>query len=312
MRLIEKKGILQSWRTLAFRTRCLSSTRVLSHKNPLGLPGEDKPSHTHRERDMSAGLPNKYPIRNVKHTIVVASGKGGVGKSTTAVNLALALKKSGLSVGILDADVFGPSLPIMMNLNDEPPISKSGNMMIPLLNYGVHCMSMGFLVSKKDAVVWRGLMVMQALKQLLRRVQWPELDILVIDMPPGTGDTQLSISQEVIIDGAVIVSTPQDIALADARRGVTMFEKVDVPVLGVVQNMSYFQCPNCSHTTHIFGRDGAVTAAEDMGTTVLADIPLDTQIRQCADAGTPMVIAHPTSPQALAYTKLAENVLGCL
>ncbi|KNC74929.1 iron-sulfur protein NUBPL, partial [Sphaeroforma arctica JP610] len=270
-----------------------------------GLPGESRSGPI----DMSKGIPDKFPIRNVKHTVVVASGKGGVGKSTTSVNLALALKRKGLSVGILDADVFGPSIPIMMNLKDQPPVSKSGNMMMPLLNYGVHCMSMGFLVNKNDAVVWRGLMVMSALKQLLRRVQWPELDVLVIDMPPGTGDTQLSISQEITIDGAVIVSTPQDLALADARRGVTMFHKVDVPIFGVVQNMSHFECPKCSHTTHIFGRDGAVVAAKEMGTGIIGEIPLDIQIRECADNGTPLVIGYPDSPQTKAYMTLAENVM---
>ncbi|XP_075699961.1 iron-sulfur cluster transfer protein NUBPL isoform X2 [Rhinoderma darwinii] len=219
---------------------------------------------------MSRGLPKQKPIPGVKHVVVVASGKGGVGKSTTAVNLALGIAASHhvKAVGLLDADIYGPSIPRMMNLKGNPEVSD-GNLMIPLVNYGIQCMSMGFLVEETTPIVWRGLMVMSAIERLLRQVDWGELDYLVIDMPPGTGDVQLSISQNIPISGAVIVSTPQDIALLDARRGAEMFHKVNVPVLGIVQNMSVFRCPKCDHETHIFGADGARQLAVAMGLVIL-------------------------------------------
>jgi len=214
---------------------------------------------------MARGLPKKWPIAGVKHVVVVASGKGGVGKSTTSVNLALGMLASNqsLHVGLLDADVYGPSIPKMMNLNGQPELTKQ-NQMKPLVNFGVPCMSMGFLVEEGSPIVWRGLMVMSAIEKLLRQVAWGELDILVIDMPPGTGDTQLSISQHIPISGAVIVTTPQDIALLDARRGAEMFRKVDVPVLGLIQNMSHYVCPKCQHKAYIFGQDGARNVAKEM------------------------------------------------
>uniref|UniRef100_A0A8B9RFK9 Iron-sulfur cluster transfer protein NUBPL n=2 Tax=Astyanax mexicanus TaxID=7994 RepID=A0A8B9RFK9_ASTMX len=219
---------------------------------------------------MARGLPKQKPIAGVKEVIVVASGKGGVGKSTTAVNLALGLTANDQSkqVGILDADVYGPSVPKLMNLRGNPELTDN-NLMRPLTNFGIPCMSMGFLVEDTAPIVWRGLMVMSAIEKLLRQVDWGLLDYLIVDMPPGTGDVQLSITQNIPIAGAVIVSTPQDIALLDARRGAEMFRKVNVPVLGLVQNMSVFQCPQCNHQTHIFGSDGARELARTLGVEVL-------------------------------------------
>nr|XP_014350270.1 PREDICTED: iron-sulfur protein NUBPL [Latimeria chalumnae] len=223
-----------------------------------------------RKQIMARGLPKQKMIPGVKQVIVVASGKGGVGKSTTAVNLALGLAANDLTkaVGLLDADIYGPSIPRMMNLNGNPELTDK-NLMRPLVNFGISCMSIGFLVEETAPVVWRGLMVMSAIEKLLRQVDWGKLDYLVIDMPPGTGDVQLSISQNIPVSGAVIVSTPQDIALLDARRGAEMFRKVGVPVLGLVQNMSVFQCPKCKHETHIFGADGAKELAKSLGLDLL-------------------------------------------
>lgn len=259
---------------------------------------------------MARGLPKKKPISGVKHVLVVASGKGGVGKSTTAVNLALGIAASEhvKSVGLLDADVYGPSIPRMMNLKGNPEVN-SKNLMIPLVNYGIRCMSMGFLVEETAPIVWRGLMVMSAIERLLRQVDWGELDYLVIDMPPGTGDVQLSISQNIPICGAVIVSTPQDIALLDARRGAEMFKKVNVPVLGLVQNMSVFRCPKCNHETHIFGEDGARQLAASMGLDILGDIPLHISIRETCDMGKPVVVSAPESREAKAYLSIAKETM---
>ncbi|KAG8560597.1 hypothetical protein GDO81_015046 [Engystomops pustulosus] len=259
---------------------------------------------------MARGLPKQKPIPGVKHVVVVASGKGGVGKSTTAVNLALGLAASDhvKAVGLLDADVYGPSIPRMMNLKGNPEVSDR-NLMIPLVNYGIQCMSMGFLVEETAPVVWRGLMVMSAIERLLRQVDWGELDYLVIDMPPGTGDVQLSISQNIPVSGAVIVSTPQDIALLDARRGAEMFHKVNVPVLGLVQNMSVFRCPKCDHQTHIFGEDGAKQLAATMGLDILGDIPLHINIRETCDLGKPVVVSNPESSEAKAYVAIALEII---
>ncbi|XP_058285724.1 iron-sulfur protein NUBPL isoform X4 [Hylobates moloch] len=247
---------------------------------------------------MSRGLPKQKPIEGVKQVIVVASGKGGVGKSTTAVNLALALaaNDSSKAIGLLDVDVYGPSIPKMMNLKGNPELSQS-NLMRPLLNYGIACMSMGFLVEESEPVVWRGLMVMSAIEKLLRQVDWGQLDYLVVDMPPGTGDVQLSVSQNIPITGAVIVSTPQDVALMDAHKGAEMFHRVHVPVLGLVQNMSVFQCPKCKHKTHIFGADGARKLAQTLGLEVLGDIPLHLNIREASDTGQPIVFSQPESDE---------------
>ncbi|XP_029454772.1 iron-sulfur protein NUBPL isoform X4 [Rhinatrema bivittatum] len=241
-----------------------------------------------RAQMMSRGLPKQKPIHGVKQVVVVASGKGGVGKSTTAVNLALGLAANDMTktVGLLDADVYGPSIPKMMNLNGDPEVSEK----------------------ETAPIVWRGLMVMSAIEKLLRQVDWGKLDYLVIDMPPGTGDVQLSILQNIPISGAVIVSTPQDIALLDARRGAEMFRIVNVPVLGLVQNMSVFQCPNCKHETHIFGAEGARYLAESLGLDILGDIPLHVNIREASDKGQPVVISQPQSNEAKAYLQIATEV----
>uniref|UniRef100_A0A669AWN5 Iron-sulfur cluster transfer protein NUBPL n=1 Tax=Oreochromis niloticus TaxID=8128 RepID=A0A669AWN5_ORENI len=297
----------------------LSIVYTVTKKNPGGpmvspaMVGTREISFALQERQrqqMARGLPKQKPIPGVKQVIVVASGKGGVGKSTTAVNLALGLMANDMSksVGLLDADVFGPSIPKLMNLKGNPELSDN-NRMIPLTNYGVPCMSMGFLVDDVAPIVWRGLMVMSAIEKLLRQVDWGSLDYLVVDMPPGTGDVQLSITQNIPIAGAVIVSTPQDIALLDARRGAEMFKKVNVPVLGLVQNMSVFQCPKCNHETHIFGSDGARQLADTLGVTFLGDIPLHITIRETSDRGQPVVISSPNSPEAAAYRKVASAVV---
>lgn len=225
-------------------------------------------------------------IEGVKNIIAVASGKGGVGKSTTAVNMALALSAEGARVGVLDADIYGPSVPTMMGLKGKPEV-VDGKFMKPMVNHGLQVISMGFLVRPDDAVIWRGPMATQALDQLLRQTKWDDLDYLIIDMPPGTGDIQLSLSQRVPLTGAVVVTTPQDIALIDARKGVRMFEKVSVPILGLVENMAVYCCPNCGHMEHIFGEDGGQVMAADMGLNYLGALPLNRGIREQADSGTP-------------------------
>ncbi|XP_056282471.1 iron-sulfur protein NUBPL isoform X1 [Pseudoliparis swirei] len=271
---------------------------------------DSKALQERQRQQMARGLPRPKPIAGVKQVIVVASGKGGVGKSTTAVNLALGILANDplKSVGLLDADVYGPSIPKLMNLKGNPELSDN-NLMIPLVNYGVPCMSMGFLVDDVAPIVWRGLMVMSAVERLLRQVDWGSLDYLVVDMPPGTGDVQLSVTQNVPVAGAVIVSTPQDIALLDARRGAEMFKKVNVPVLGLVQNMSVFQCPRCNHRTHIFGSDGARQLAAAMTVEFLGDVPLHLSIRETSDRGQPVVVSFPDSPEAEAYRKVASAVV---
>ncbi|OAY82523.1 Iron-sulfur protein NUBPL [Ananas comosus] len=247
-------------------------------------------------------------IVGVKDIIAVASGKGGVGKSTTAVNLSVALAKAcQMKVGLLDADIYGPSIPTMMNLHEKPEVDRDMKM-IPIENHGVRCMSIGFLVGKDAPIVWRGPMVMSAIEKLTRGVAWGDLDILVVDMPPGTGDAQLSISQRLQLSGALIVSTPQDIALIDARRGANMFRKVQVPILGVVENMSCFKCPNCGTKSYIFGQGGAQRTAEEMDMKFLGEIPLELDIRSSSDEGNPIVVASPHSASAKAYTSVAEKV----
>ena len=243
----------------------------------------------------------------VKTIVAVASGKGGVGKSTTAVNLALALASLGLKVGILDADIYGPSQPRMLGISGRPN-SLDGKTLLPMENYGVKCMSMGFLVAEDTPMIWRGPMVQSALQQMLRDVDWGELDILVVDMPPGTGDAQLTMAQQVPLTGAVIVSTPQDIALIDAKKGLNMFRRVDVPVLGIVENMSTFFCPNCGHETHIFSHGGAKREADKLGMEFLGEIPLDLEIRETSDGGRPIVVSRPDSEHAQAYVAIARRV----
>jgi ATP-binding protein involved in chromosome partitioning len=237
----------------------------------------------------------------------VASGKGGVGKSTVAANLALGLKANGLAVGVLDADIYGPSMPRMLGISGKPEMEDSKTLR-PMENYGIKCMSMGFLVPEETAMIWRGPMVMSALNQMLRDVMWAPLDILVVDLPPGTGDAQLTMAQQVPLAGAVIVSTPQDIALLDARKGLNMFRKVDVPVLGIIENMSYFSCPNCGHRSEIFSHGGARREAERLGVEFLCEVPLDIAIRETSDEGTPIVVAQPDSEHAKVYRLLAKRV----
>ncbi len=249
-------------------------------------------------------------LPGVAHTIAVASGKGGVGKSTVAVNLAVGLAQRGARVGLLDADIYGPSIPLMMGV-DEAPTIESGTIR-PFDRFGVRFMSLGFLVPKDAAVIWRGPMVMKAIEQLLRDVAWGALDVLVVDMPPGTGDAQLTLSQKVRLSGAVIVTTPQDVALADAIKGVAMFRKVGVPVLGIVENMSSFQCPQCGHRTDVFGHGGGRREAARLDAPFLGEIPLDASIREGGDAGRPVVMADPASTISAAFLSVADKVLHAL
>ena len=247
------------------------------------------------------------PLPGVRNVIAVASGKGGVGKSTTAVNLALALQAEGARVGLLDADIYGPSIPMMMGASGKPQ-SEDGKTMSPLVSHGVQLMSIGFLVGDDQAMVWRGPMATGALEQLLRQTNWDDLDYLVVDLPPGTGDIQLTLAQRVPVTGALIVSTPQDIALIDAKKAVRMFEKVGVPMLGLVENMAVYCCPNCGHTEHIFGVDGGKTMAAQFGLAYLGALPLVRSIREQSDAGRPPVVAEPAGEVAGLYKSLARQV----
>ncbi len=246
-------------------------------------------------------------LPGVKNIVAVASGKGGVGKSTTAVNLALALAAEGASVGLLDADIYGPSIPMMMGVDGKPE-SEDGKTMEALENYGVQLMSIGFLVAQDEAMIWRGPMATQALEQLLRQTNWRELDYLIVDLPPGTGDIQLTLSQRVPMTGAVIVTTPQDIALLDARKGIKMFEKVGVPILGVVENMAVHVCSNCGHVEHIFGSEGGKKMAAEYKMDYLGALPLDIRIREQADSGKPTVVADPDGEIAGIYKAVARQV----
>ncbi|MGH6864987.1 MAG: iron-sulfur cluster carrier protein ApbC [Methyloceanibacter sp.] len=248
-------------------------------------------------------------VPGVTNIIAVASGKGGVGKSTTAVNLALALKEKGLRVGVLDADIYGPSMPLLLGLKGVPQ-QLAGNKLEPMQAYGLKVMSMGFLVDEETPMIWRGPMVMSALSQMLKDVAWGELDVLVVDMPPGTGDAQLTMAQQVPLAGAVIVSTPQDLALIDARKGLNMFRKVNVPVLGLVENMSTFVCPHCGERSDIFGHGGAKQVAGRLGIPFLGEVPLTMAIRETSDEGRPVVATDPSSPVALAYREIANRVFA--
>jgi ATP-binding protein involved in chromosome partitioning len=264
-----------------------------------------------RSSAAAAGGLDARLIPEVRHVVAVASGKGGVGKSTVAVNLAVALALAGARTGLLDADIYGPSIPTMMGV-DEPPRLTPERRLVPFERYGVRFMSLGFLVEPDSAVIWRGPMVMKAVEQLLRDVEWGALDVLVVDMPPGTGDAQLTLSQKVQLAGAVIVTTPQDVALADARKGVAMFRKVGVPVLGIVENMSYFECPHCARRSEIFGHGGGVAEARRLGVPCLGEIPLHTTIRTGSDAGEPVVHARPDAAETAPFRRLAERVLEAL
>ncbi|MEX4006784.1 Mrp/NBP35 family ATP-binding protein [Neoaquamicrobium sediminum] len=265
---------------------------------PRPVPAQAAPAGKQRAK---AGVPG------VEAIIAVASGKGGVGKSTTAVNLALGLAANGLKVGILDADIYGPSMPRLLGISGRPQ-TVDGKILKPMENYGVKVMSMGFLVDEETPMIWRGPMVMSALTQMLREVEWGALDVLVVDMPPGTGDAQLTMAQAVPLAGAVIVSTPQDLALIDARKGLNMFHKVDVPLLGIVENMSYFLAPDTGNRYDIFGHGGARREAERLGVPFLGEVPLTMDVRESSDAGTPVVVSDPQGAQATVYREIAGKV----
>jgi ATP-binding protein involved in chromosome partitioning len=289
----------------------LSVTAVLTAHRPTGPSqgqGQTPPPQSHGGHPQQAPQqPQQALAPGVRHIVAVASGKGGVGKSTTAVNLALALAAGGRKVGLLDADIYGPSQPRMMGISGRPT-SPDGKILEPMENYGIKVMSMGFLVDEETPMIWRGPMVMSALQQMLRDVNWGELDVMIVDMPPGTGDAQLTMAQQVPLAGAVIVSTPQDIALLDARKGLNMFRKVDVPVLGIIENMSYFLCPSCGHQADIFGHGGAKAEAERLGVEFLGEIPLHLDIRETSDGGQPIVVSKPDSEHAAQYRKIADRI----
>jgi ATP-binding protein involved in chromosome partitioning len=295
-----------------------SVTAVLTAHEEHGHAHDDHAGHAHSHAHAPAPKPavnRQAPpapagIPGVTAIIAVASGKGGVGKSTVAVNLALSLSRLGLKVGLLDADIYGPSLPRLMGITEKP--ESDGKKLVPITKHGIKTMSIGFLVEEDQAMIWRGPMVQSALTQMLQDVQWAPLDVLVLDMPPGTGDAQLTIAQRVPLKGAVIVSTPQDIALIDARKGISMFQKTHVPILGLVENMSVFVCSNCGHEHHIFGHGGARETAATLGAPFLGEIPLVPRIRETSDAGTPVSVSAPDGPEALAFLALAKKVAVAL
>jgi ATP-binding protein involved in chromosome partitioning len=291
-------GVLSVTAVLTAESRAPVQRPVVRGHDHAAAPGAGSPS---------AQMQRRGAVPGVGAIVAVASGKGGVGKSTVAANLALAMKANGLRVGVLDADIYGPSMPRMLGISGKPT-SEDGKTLRPMENYGIKCMSIGFLVSEDTAMIWRGPMVMSALNQMLRDVAWGELDILVVDLPPGTGDAQLTMSQQVPLAGAVIVSTPQDIALIDARRGLSMFQKVDVPVLGIIENMSYFLCPHCGERSEIFSHGGARREAERLGCDFLGEVPLDLQIRETSDEGRPVTVSDPGSAHAQLFREIAAKV----
>jgi ATP-binding protein involved in chromosome partitioning len=278
---------------------------TLTAERPQGAPVQPgaKAAHPPRPRTPES-------VAGVKNIVAIASGKGGVGKSTTAANLAVAMAKEGWRVGLLDADVFGPSAPRLFGLKEKPKVDRS--FIVPLEAYGVKVISIGLLIEEEAPVVWRGPMVMSAITQLLREVAWEELDCLIVDMPPGTGDVQLTMAQSAPLAGAIIVSTPQDLALIDARRGVAMFDKVKIPVLGIIENMSYFICPHCGTRSDIFAHGGARHEAEKRGVPFLGEVPLDMAIRETSDGGKPIVAAEPEGPHAQSYRAIARSVIAQL
>jgi ATP-binding protein involved in chromosome partitioning len=293
----------------------LSATAVMTAERPAPPPPAAPGGHAHSHGTRGPAAPGgkttggggRIDVPGVKHIIAVASGKGGVGKSTTAVNLALGLLANGVSTGLLDADIYGPSMPRMLNVKDKPE-SSDGKALKPIERYGLKTMSIGYIVNEDTPMIWRGPMVSSALEQMLRDVEWGELDVLVVDMPPGTGDAQLTLAQRVALSGAVIVSTPQDIALVDARKGLNMFRKVAVPVLGFVENMSFYLCPHCGERSEIFGHGGAREEAEKLGVPFLGEVPLHLDIRTTSDSGHPIVVSQPDSPYAQIYKNIAGRV----
>ena len=298
----------------------LSATAVMTAERqapaaaPRQGPGHDHGhdhgpghGHGHGPAAKTTGGDGRIDVPGVRHIIAVASGKGGVGKSTTAVNLALGLAANGVATGLLDADIYGPSMPRMLDVKEKPE-SVDGKALKPIERFGLRTMSIGYIVNEDTPMIWRGPMVSSALEQMLRDVQWGDLDVLVVDMPPGTGDAQLTLAQRVALAGAVIVSTPQDIALVDARKGLNMFRKVAVPVLGIVENMSYFLCPHCGERSEIFGHGGAREEAEKLGVPFLGEVPLHLDIRTTSDAGQPIVASKPDSTHAQIYKNIAGRV----
>ncbi|HXE16448.1 MAG TPA: iron-sulfur cluster carrier protein ApbC [Stellaceae bacterium] len=286
----------------------LSASVVLTAHKQAARPApaqQQGPHAGHRH------APQKPLVPDVRSIVAVASGKGGVGKSTVAVNLALALAANGLKVGLLDADIYGPSQPRLLGLKGRPH-TKDGKILEPMEAFGIKTMSIGFLVNEDQAMIWRGPMVMSALQQMLRDVNWGVLDVMIVDMPPGTGDAQLTMAQQVPLAGAVIVSTPQDLALLDARKGIAMFRKVEVPILGIVENMSYFLCPHCGERTDIFAHGGARHEAEKLGVPFLGEVPLDLAIRETSDGGTPIVASAPQSKYAEIFRAMAAQVASQL
>jgi ATP-binding protein involved in chromosome partitioning len=301
----------------AFVTLTSQKGSAATMPQKVAVSGPPRHDHGHDHRPSPAPGPKAAAARTplavpgVTTIIAVASGKGGVGKSTTACNLALALSLSGKKVAVLDADIYGPSMPRLLGLNAKPEVIE-GRMMRPLEGFGMKVMSIGFLVEEETPMIWRGPMVMSAITQMLREVAWGEIDVMVVDMPPGTGDAQLTMAQSVPLAGAVIVSTPQDLALIDARRGIAMFRRVDVPILGIVENMSTFVCPRCGTRTDIFGHGGAQHEAGRLGVRYLGGVPLALDIRTSSDAGTPIVIADPDGPHARAFRGIADAVMASL
>ena len=288
----------------------ISATVVLTADRSAQGPGQGQPSPSGKpplDHGGAPGGPTPALLPGVAAIVAVASGKGGVGKSTTAVNLALGLAAGGHKTGLLDADIYGPSMPRMMGITGQPS-SSDGTTLDAMENYGIKVMSMGFLVEEDTPMIWRGPMVQSALEQMMRDVSWGELDIMVVDMPPGTGDIHLTLAQKVPLTGAVIISTPQDIALMDARKGLNMFRKVGVPVFGLIENMSYFTCPKCGERSEIFSHGGAKIEADRLGIDFLGEIPLDIIIRETSDGGRPIVVSEPESEHALTYRAIADKV----
>jgi ATP-binding protein involved in chromosome partitioning len=282
----------------------LTAHRERNARSPRPNPRSHAHDHAHSHGPAEPG--GTKGVAGVQSIIAVASGKGGVGKSTVAVNLALGLAALGLKTGLLDADIYGPSVPRLLDIKEKP--RSDGKKLFPIEKFGLKAMSIGFLVEEDKPMIWRGPMVQSAITQMLGDVEWAPLDVLVVDMPPGTGDAQLTLAQRVPLKGAIIVSTPQDLALIDARKGLAMFRKTEVPVLGIVENMSLFICPNCGHETHIFGHGGARETAAQLGVDFLGEIPLVQAIRETSDAGTPIVAQSPNGPEARAFLALAQKV----
>lgn len=298
---------------LEFKNLAENTAKTAELKQVLAAALPDKKISVVFVEDKNANLGAeaiaKWQLPSVKKIIGVASGKGGVGKSTTAVNLALALAHEGKKVALVDADIYGPSIPTMLGYEGQPLLSDDGQTFNPFETYNIKSISIGSLISRDTPIIWRGVKISGALEQLMTQTNWGETDIMVIDMPPGTGDIQITLSQRVEMDGVVIVSTPQDIALIDAIKGVNMFKKTGTPILGIIENMSYFICPCCGTRSDIFGHEGAKQTAEKMGETFLGEIPLDMAIRQNADKGTPIVVSAPDSPYSQAYLDIAKKII---